>query len=102
MTILVHAVDRSDVPPCRMPDRFRTEIGFFMTIPGMNGAPATLGMGEYWIDPEDAARWYDDLVVEIVSPLDSQNKTEIELSDDHEKWLKWLIDNGVQHVRLVG
>ena len=25
---------------------------------------------------------------------------EIELTDDHEAWLTWMVENNVQHVRL--
>ncbi len=100
MNVTVRAVDRDDVPPLTMPARFRTEIGFFMTVPGQHGSPGKLGMGEYWIRREEALRWADDLVIEVVSPLDSQNKTEIELSDDHERWLAWLIEHDIEHIRV--
>jgi hypothetical protein len=76
------------------------EITFFMTPAGEHGAPAALGEGEYWINLEDARRWLDDLVVYVVSPLDAENKAEIELTEYHEAFLQWLITHGVQHVRL--
>ena len=76
------------------------EITFFMTPAGEGGAPAALGESEYWINLEDARRWLDDLVVYVVSPLDAENKAEIELTEYHEAFLQWLVTNGVQHVRL--
>jgi hypothetical protein len=76
------------------------EITFFMTPPGERGAPAALGEGEYWIDLEDARRWLDEQVVYVVSPLDAENKAEIELTEYHEAFLQWLVTHGVQHVRL--
>ena len=27
-------------------------------------------------------------------------KTEIELTEDHEAWLKWMVEHEIQHVRL--
>jgi hypothetical protein len=96
----IHAVDQQSVAPLTVPDRFRMEITFFMTPPGEHGAPAALGEGEYWINLEDARRWLDDLVVYVVSPLDAENKAEIELTEYHEAFLQWLVTNGVQHVRL--
>lgn len=97
----VIAVDRPTVPPLEMPTRFRLEIVYFMTVPGEHGAPATLPENEYWIDHAEAKQWLDDLVVCIVSPLDAASKAEIPLTDEHETWLQWLIDNDVQHVRLA-
>ena len=82
-----------------MPDRFRHEITFFMSIPGEQGIPQ-LAAGEYWVRLEEARRWFDDGVVRVVSPLDSENRTEIEISEDQERWLEWMIENQVEHVRL--
>lgn len=94
------AVDRPDLPPLEMPVRFRTEIVFFMTSPGENGAPADLASNEYWVNLDEARKWLEELVVYVVSPLDAQNKAQIELTEDHERWLQWLVDNGVQRVRV--
>jgi hypothetical protein len=95
------AVDRPEVPPLKMPDRFRLEIVYFMTSPGDKGAPAKLPENDYWIDHDEAQVWLDDLVVRIVSPLDAASKAEIPLTDEHEAWLQWLIDHDVRHVRLA-
>jgi hypothetical protein len=95
------AVDRPQAPPHEMPDRFRLEIVYFMTSPGERGAPAKLPENEYWIDHDEAQVWLDDLVVSIVSPLDAASKAEIPLTDEHEGWLQWLIDNDIRHVRLA-
>lgn len=100
MSVQVEAVGRSDVPAFIMPDRFRHEITYFMTVPGQNGAPK-LPAGEYWIDANEAAGWLDDGVFEVVSPLDSASKTEVELSEEQEGFLEWLVKNHVQHVKLL-
>ena len=97
----VLAVDQREAPPLEVPDRFRTEIVFFMTPAGMRGAPAALGEGEYWIDPDEARVWLDDFVVRIVSPLDAQSQAEIELTEYPEAFLQWLLAHGVRHVRLT-
>jgi hypothetical protein len=82
-----------------MPDRFRTEVTYFMTLPGTAGVPA-LAAQEYWIGLEDARRWLDDGTFQLVSPLDAAAKAEIELSEDHERWLEWIVQHQIQHVRL--
>ena len=97
----VIAPDRSDIRPLNVPDRFRMEIVYFMTPPGDRGAPANLGENEYWINLDDARRWLDEQVVYVVSPLDAENQAEIELTEYHEAFLQWLVEHGIQHVRIA-
>ena len=59
-----------------------------------------LGPGEYFVRLDDARRFLDDMCVSIVSPLSQERKTEIELTEEHEAWLKWMIEHDIQHVRL--
>ena len=97
--IRVYAVDKPDLPPLEMPDRFKTEVVYFMTPPGERGAPQ-MGPREYWIQREEARQWLDDFVVAVVSPLDAEAIAEFELSEEQEAWLEWMVANEVQHVRL--
>lgn len=99
MTVTVRAIDQPEVPPYPMSDRFRLEVAYFMEVPPETGS-AGAAPGEYWIDPDRAKAWYEDGVISIVSPLDSQNRTEVELSEEQESWLEWLIANRVTHIRL--
>ncbi len=99
MSILVHAVDRPELQPFAMPDRFRHEITYFMTVSGVGGVPK-LPAGEYWIRLPDARTALEEGVVRIISPLDSDSRAEIELSEEQEAWLEWMVNNGVEHVRL--
>ncbi len=96
----VYSVEKPELPPLQMPDRFRLQIVYFITPGGTHGVPE-LPPGEYWIRLEDARRWLDDMVVEVVSPLDAESKAEIELTEEHEMWLQWMVDNEIQHVRLA-
>jgi hypothetical protein len=95
----VYAVDRPELAPLEMPARFKRDIAYFMTPSGEQGAPA-LGEGEYWIRLEDARHWLDEGVLTLVSPLDSENRAEAEITEEQETWLEWMIANRVQHVRL--
>jgi hypothetical protein len=100
MAVLVHAVSRPDLAPFPMPDRFRHEITFFMTVTGEAGVPK-LPAGEYWVRLTDSMSTLDDGVVRVVSPLDSATKAEIELSEEQEAWLEWMIKSSIEHVRLI-
>lgn len=97
---LVFAVDHPELPPLRMPHRFRLEVVYFMTPAGMRNAPVKLPEREYWIDAAEAAKWLDALVISLVSPLDAASQAEIELTEEQEEFLQWLVDHQIQHVRI--
>jgi hypothetical protein len=95
----VHAVGRPELAPLEMPARFKHDIAYFMTPPGERGVPE-LPQGEYWVMLDDARRWLDEGVLVLVSPLDSENRAEAEISEDQERWLEWLLAHGVEHLRI--
>ncbi len=99
MAVRVVALERADLPTLAMPDRFRHEVAYFMSIPTAGEGPV-LGAGEYWIRREDALQWLEEGVFRIVSPLDSANQTEVELSEEQEEWLEWMVQGGVEQIRL--
>ncbi len=92
-------VDHAGLPPFTMPARFRTDIAYFMTPAGEHGVPK-LPSGEYWIRLEESREWLADGVVSVVSPLDSLNRTEFEITEEQENWLRWMVENEIQHVRV--
>jgi hypothetical protein len=71
-----------------------------MTATATQGVP-TLGESEYWFARDEIARWLGDGVFYLVSPLDSANMTEVELTEEQEAMLFWLDRNQIQHVRVV-
>ena len=93
-------VDRPEVAPLTISARLRSQLVYFMTPPGASGMPE-LAEGEYWIARDEVARWLDEGVFYLVSPLDSANATEVELTEEQESLLTWMHKNGVQHVRVV-
>lgn len=101
MPVQVHAVDHPQLPPFSMPDRFRRDVTYFATPAGVQDAPQQLPAGEYWIRRDDSRRVLDDGVIVIVSPLDSDARTEIEITEEQERWLEWMVSNDIQHVRVI-
>ncbi len=98
MSVRVHAPDHPDLPAVTMPDRFRHEIMFFATdVPPAGGSPAD---HEWWIDLSEAEAVLADGAVRVASPLSSDSRAEIELSEEQENWLEWVVRNGVRRVRL--
>ena len=94
------AVDRPDVSSLPISARMRTQLVYFMATPASPGVPA-LAENEYWFACSDVALWLAEGVFYLVSPLDSANKTEVELSEEQETLLNWLDKNHVEHVRVV-
>lgn len=94
------AVGRPEVSPLPISQRLRSHVVYFMTPAGSAGVPS-LGENEYWIAKGDVAKWLSDGVLCLVSPLDSENFTEVELSDEQEAMLEWLSANRIEHVRVV-
>lgn len=100
MSVMVYSVDRPETPPLKLPDRFRTDVIHFATPAGMADAPEKLASGEYWVRREDAEQAFDEGVLHVVSILDSENRTELEITEDQEIFLEWLLKHNVQHIRL--
>jgi aspartokinase-like uncharacterized kinase len=101
LTILAVPLDQPGVAPRAISPRLRSQLSYFMSPPGAPGIP-TLGEHEYWFAASDVARWLDQGVFFLVSPLDTANQTEVELSEEQEEFLNWLSRSGVQHVRVDG
>lgn len=99
MSVWVIPVTQPDLAALEMPDRFRTEITYFITPAGEPGVPE-LAAGEFFVRQAQAQQWLEDFVVEVVSPLAAEVKAEVELSEDHERWLEWMINHQLEHIRL--
>lgn len=92
-------VDRPDVPPLPLSPRLKSQLVYFRAMDDAPGVPA-LGENEYWFDQDDVGKWLSEGVFHLVSPLDTENMTEVELSEEQEVFLGWLEKHGVRHVRV--
>jgi len=92
-------IDRPEVAPRPISARLRAQLVYFMSAPGETGVPP-LAENEYWFAAAEVDRWVDEGVFYLVSPLDTANMTEVELTDEQEAMLNWLKDRRVQHVRV--
>jgi hypothetical protein len=93
------ALDHPNVKPLAISLRMRGQLVYFMAAPASAGIPA-LGENEYWFARDEVRKWLDDGVFYLVSPLDSANMTEVELTEEQEIMLNWLDKNQVKHVRV--
>jgi hypothetical protein len=95
------SVDHPEAPAIEVSARLRSQLVYFMTMADAPGVPV-LGESEFWIARDDVARWLEEGVFRLVSPLDTENMTEVELTEEQETLLNWLDRNQIQHVRVVG
>jgi hypothetical protein len=94
------SVDRSEVAPLVISARLKGQMVYFMTPPSTEGLPH-LEEDEYWFAKKDVANWLAEGVFHLVSPLDSANTTEVELTEEQEAFLTWLDRHQIERVRVV-
>lgn len=94
------AIDRPELKPKPISPRLRSQLVYFTSGSGKAGEPDPRE-GEYDFDETEVARWLDEGVFYLVSPLDTANMTEVELSEEQEDLLGWLQANGVRRARVV-
>jgi hypothetical protein len=92
-------VDNAAAPALPISARLRSQLVYFMTPPDEPHVPA-LQTHEYWIDAAHSSQWLEDGVFDLVSPLDGEQRTVIELSEEQERLLEWLTTHQIQHVRV--
>ena len=95
----VISVDKPTAPPLDISARLRSQLAYFMTAPDAPHVPP-LEATDYWIDADNAAQWAEEGVFDVVSPLDSENSTTVELSEEQEILMDWLVTHHIQHLRL--
>lgn len=92
-------VDHPAAPALPISARLRSQLVYFMTPPDEPHVPP-LHAEDYWIDAAHSQQWFADGVFELVSPLDGEHRTVIELSEEQEVLLEWLTTHQIQHIRV--
>ena len=97
--LVLSPLDRPEVAPLPITLRLRHQLVYFMSARDTPGIPA-LGDNDFWFDADEVAKWVDEGVFYLVSPLDTDNMTEVELTEEQEALLAWLHTQKVRHVRI--
>lgn len=92
-------VDCPEIAALPISLRLRNQLVYFMSARDTEGIP-DLGEDDFWFAADEVAKWVDEGVFYLVSPLDTENMTEVELTEEQESLLAWLNSKQVQHVRL--
>jgi len=95
------ALDQPDLAPHPISERLRSQLVYFQSGPDARDRPPQLGENEYWFDRDEVTRWLMDGVFYLVSPLDTEKATEVELTEEQDALMTWLEFNHVRHVRVV-
>ncbi len=92
-------IDQPEVAPLPISARLSSQIVYFMSAPDADGVPE-LKQGEYWIAEAEVERILEEGTVLLISPLDSENATEVEITEEQESFLEWLQAHRIQHLRV--
>jgi hypothetical protein len=94
-------LDKPELTPRPISPKLRSQLVYFASPANAPGTGAeTPDPAEYWFDPDNVVRWLADGVFHLVSPLDTANMTEVELTEEQEDFLSWLSAEGVRRVRI--
>lgn len=93
--LLATPLDRDGIAPRPISPRLRSQLNYFVAADSGPHVPH-----EYGFNPDEVRRWVDDGVILLVSPLDTANATEVELSEEQEDFLGWLLAHDVRRIRV--
>ena len=99
MSTFVYAVDKPELPPLEMPDRFQNDIRYFITQSDSESL-YELPPNQYCVSLEEAEKWLEDGVFYLPSPLDNERQAEVEITEEQEVWLEWMIENQIHRILL--
>ncbi|RMF86996.1 MAG: hypothetical protein D6736_13800 [Nitrospinota bacterium] len=99
-TYRLHPLDKTDVEPFPISERLRSQLHYFAGPPDHPAAPPDLKPGEYWFHIPELESYLEQGAFSVISPLDLANATEIELSEEQEALLQWLVTHEIRHTRL--
>lgn len=99
-SILLKPLDRPEVPARPISLRLRSQLVYFMASPIDPNSPQ-LGENEYFFSQAEVEQWLNEGVFYLVSPLDTANMTEVEITEEQETLLEWIQKNQVFHLKVV-
>jgi hypothetical protein len=95
------SVGRADVKSKVISSRLRSQLVYFAAAPGAQDVPP-LAEKEYFFRLNETQNLLEEGVFHLVSPLDTANMTEVELTEEQEELLEWLAAHELEHVRVEG
>ncbi len=87
------ALDVAGAPNLTISPKLKDQLPYFVSEPGQ-------GNDEYAFSREEVAMILDEGVIRLVSPLDTANSTEVEISEEQEAMLVWLDRHKIGRVKV--
>lgn len=90
-------LDKTEIAPYEISGTLRNQLPYF-TEGKIHDAGSP---DEFFFPIARTSELLEDGVFYVVSPLDDQNQAEIEITDEQEDLLEWLVLNRIEKVRLL-
>ena len=94
---LVIPLDKTEIAPYQISATLRKQLPYF-TEGRIHDASDS---DRYFFPIARTSELLEDGVFYVVSPLDDQNQAEIEITDEQEDLLEWLVSNRIEQARVV-
>ena len=92
----VSSIEKPEIEPFEITTELRVQLQYFTT--GETRDPERLN--EYFFPLLRSRELLEDGVFYMVSPLDSQNQSEIEITLEQEIFLEWIVEKGIEKIRV--
>lgn len=90
-------LDKPEIAPYEISATLRKQLPYFT-----EGRIHDTGSTDQFLFPiARTSELLEDGVFYVVSPLDDQNQAEIEITDEQEDLLEWLVSNQIEDVRII-
>ena len=87
---------KTKIAPYEISDTLRNQLPYFTE----GKIHDTGDPDEFFFPIARTTELLEDGVFYVVSPLDDQNQAEIEITDEQEDLLEWLVSNQIEEVRI--
>lgn len=90
-------LDKTEISPYEISATLRNQLPYFTD----GNIRETGNFDEFFFPIARTTELLEDGVFYVVSPLDDQNQAEIEITEEQEDLLEWLVSNRIEEVRIT-
>ena len=91
-------LDKTEIAPYEISGTLRKQLPYFTE----GKIHDTSDPDRFFFPIARTTELLEDGVFYVVSPLDDQNQAEIEITDEQEDLLEWLVSNRIEEVQVIG
>ncbi len=94
------AVDKPDLEPYEISRTLRGQLHYFTEGTSSRRWNDSENPDEFFFPLERTSELFEEGVFYVTSPLDDQNQAEIEITEEQEDFLDWLVSNQIEKVQV--